>query len=153
MDKWDRLLGEKNVLVGVKSTRNFDAIRELAAVFEDEPAVFDSKRFVSDLIRREQQSSTGIGKGVAVPHVHDDSIERQLLAIGISHNGIDFNSIDGEPVYIMALLATPRKHHDQHMELLATLSRLLQHDGFRQQLIESKDAADVVALFKNSKPA
>ena len=151
MDKWDRLLGEKNVLVGMKARRNFDAIRELAAVFQNEPAVFDSKRFVSELIRREQQSSTGIGKGVAVPHVHDDSIERQLLAIGISPEGIDFNSIDDSPVHIVALLATPRKHHDQHMELLAALSRLLQHDGFRQQLVQAKDAGAVVKLFKDSK--
>ena len=106
MEKWDRLLCEKNILVEMKARRKFDAIRELAELLGDEDDVLDPKRFLADLIRREQQSSTGIGKGVAVPHAHEDSIRRQLLAIGISHDGIEFDSIDGEPVHIVALLAT-----------------------------------------------
>ena len=151
MDKWDRLLQPMHVLVGMKATRNFQAIRELAAVLADDPAVQDPKRLVADLIRREQQASTGIGKGVAVPHVHEDSIDRQLLAVGISREGIDFNAIDAAPVHIVALLATPSKHQKQHMELLAGLSRLLQHEEIRQRLVQAKDAAEVIEIFTSKK--
>ena len=147
MEKWERILDPSNVLVDLKAQRNFDAIRELASVLEDDGAVPDQKRFLADLIRREKQASTGIGKGVAVPHAHEDSIERQLLAIGISREGIDFASIDGEPVHIVALLATPRKHQKQHMELLAALSRLLQNQEVRQSLIQAADSAEVVDIF------
>jgi len=84
---------------------------------------------------------------VAVPHLHEEWIPCQLLAIGISTAGIAFNSIDGKPVHIMALLATPRKHQDQHMELLASLSRLLQQPAVRQALIEAPDAASVREVF------
>ena len=151
MEKWERILDPSNVLVDLKAQRNFDAIRELASVLEDDGAVPDQKRFLADLIRREKQASTGIGKGVAVPHAHEDSIERQLLAIGISREGIDFASIDGEPVHIVALLATPRKHQKQHMELLAALSRLLQHEEVRQSLIQAADSAEVVDIFLRNK--
>ena len=151
MEKWERIQDPSNVLVDLKAQRNFDAIRELASVLADGGAVRDQKGFLSDLIRREQQASTGIGKGVAVPPTHEDGIERQLLAIGISRKGIEFASPDGQPVHIVALLATPRKHQKQHMELLAALSRLLQHQGVRESLIQAADALEVVDIFKRNR--
>ncbi len=151
MEKWERILKPENVIVGMRSRRNLDAIRELAAVF-DEDVVPDGKRFIADVIQRERQATTGIGHGVAVPHAHDDSINRQLLAVGISKKGIDFRSLDGEPVFIVALLATPKKHQKQHMDLLASLSRLLQHEDVRQSLIEAAEASEIVDIFtKNQK--
>ena len=151
MEKWERILDPSNVLVDLKAQRNFDAIRELASVLADDGAVRDQKGFLSDLIRREQQASTGIGKGVAVPHTHEDGLERQLLAIGISREGIEFASPDGQPVHLVALLATPRKHQKQHMELLAARSRLLQHQGVRESLIQAADAVEVVDIFKRNR--
>ena len=148
MDRWDRILREENVLVRLKATRRFEAIRELSAVLEDDDAIGDHKQFLADLIRREKESSTGIGKGVAVPHAHEDSIRRQILALGISRDGIDFSSVDGEPVRIVALLATPKRHQKQHMELLAAVSRLLQDPHVRESLIEASSAAEVVGVFK-----
>ena len=146
MDKWDRILRVDNVLVGLRSTRKFDALRELTTVFEDDEAVKDPKAFLADLIRREQQGSTGIGKGVAVPHAHEDSIRRQILAIGISREGIEYDAADGEPVRILAVLGTPMKHQKQHMQLLASLSRLLQHEDVRARLTEAADAAEVLEI-------
>jgi fructose-specific phosphotransferase system IIA component len=147
MEKWERLLRPEYILVGLKAKRNFDAIRELAAPLQNDAAVLDPKALVAYLIRREQQASTGIGRGVAVPHVHENTIRRQLLAVGTSRDGIEFNSIDGKPVHIVALLATPLKHQKQHMELLASLSRLLQHEHVRQALVEAPDAQSVQAIF------
>ena len=152
MEKWERILDSNNVLINLKAERNFDAIRELASVLSDDGLVADQKRLLADLIRREQQASTGIGKGVAVPHAHEDGINRQLLAVGISHNGIDFSAPDGAPVHIVALLATPRKHQKQHMELLAALSRLLQHEDVRQSLLQAADAQEVVEIFTQKRP-
>lgn len=151
MDKWERILKPENVIVGMRAQRNIDAIRELAMVFDDDGAVPDSKQFIADIVRRERQASTAIGKGVAVPHTHDDRIACQLLAIGISRDGIDFDAPDGQPVHLVALLATPQKHQKQHMDLLASLSRLLQHDDVRQRLVEAADASEVVDIFTGNK--
>jgi fructose-specific phosphotransferase system IIA component len=150
MDKWGRILRPDNIVVGLRSRRKFDALRELTAVFDDDDAVTDSKAFLANLILREKESSTGIGKGVAVPHAHEDSIHRQILAIGISHDGVEFDSIDGEPVQIVAILGTPKKHQKQHMELLAALSRLLQHEHVRETLLAAGDAGEVLDIFKGS---
>ena len=149
MDKWDRILSEDNVLVDLKSRRKFDVLRELSAVFVDDDAIEDPKQFLVDLIRREQESSSGIGKGVAVPHVHEDSISRQILAIGVSREGIDFESVDEAPVHVVAMLGTPRKHQKQQMELLAELSRLLQQGRVRDEIVEAADAGQVLAIFKS----
>ena len=107
MEKLRRILDPKKVVLNLTAQRNFDAIRELATVLWQDVAVPDQKRLLASLIRREQQASTGIGKGVAIPHAHEDGIQRQLLAIGISQVGIDFDAIDGQPVHIIALLVTP----------------------------------------------
>lgn len=150
MEKWDRILSESHILTDMQSRRKFDAIRELAGILGKDDAIGDFKRFLANLIRREKQGSTGIGKGVAVPHVHEDSISRQVLAVGISRQGIEFNAIDGEPVHIIALLATPKRHHKQHMGLLAALSRMLQQGEVRSSLIEAPDAEKVLKIFKES---
>ena len=87
-------------------------------------------------------------------HFHfelEAGIERQLLASGISREGIEFAAPDGPPVHIGALLATPRKHQKQHMELLAALSRLLQHQGVRERLLQAADAVVVVDIFKRNR--
>ncbi|MFH1569113.1 MAG: PTS sugar transporter subunit IIA [Gemmatimonadota bacterium] len=147
MEKWDRLLRVENIVVGLQSARKFDAIRELSTVLADDDAIVDHARFLADVIRREKQATTGIGRGVALPHVHEDIVRRQILAVGISPGGIEFAAVDGQPVQIVALFASPQKHHKQHMELLAALSRLLQQGDVRQSLIEAPDAATVLSIF------
>ena len=151
MEKWDRILSPENILLDLQAKGSIAAIRELAGLLVDDDAIQNHKRFVSDVIRREQNSTTGIGHGVAVPHAHEDFINRQILALGISRTGVDFGSVDGNPVHIIALLATPRKHHKKHMELLAGLSRMLQHESARESLIQAGDAAAILDIFKAGK--
>ena len=148
MEKLNRILDPNKVVLNLAARRNFDAIRELAAVlWQDAVSAPEQKRLLAALIRREQQASTGIGKGVAVPHAHEDAIQNQLLAIGISQAGIDFDAPDGQPVHIIALLVTPLKHQKQHMALLAALSQRLQQEEVRQRLLQAADAAEVVDIF------
>jgi len=147
MGRWARILKPEHVVADLQSNRKFDVLRELTTVLEDAAGIGDHKQFLADLIRREKQASTGIGKGVAVPHVHEDSIRKEVVVVGISKEGIDFDSVDGEPVYIVALLATPLKHQKKHMELLAALSRVLQDDETRSELIAAPDAAAIVDIF------
>ena len=152
MEKLKRILDPNKVLLNLAAQRSFDAIRELATVLLQDEVVPDPKSLIAALIRREQQASTGIGKGVAVPHAHEDGIQRQLLAIGISRAGIDFDAPDGQPVHIMALLVTPIKHQKQHMALLAALSQRLQQEEVRQRLLQAADAAEVVDIFTGDSP-
>ena len=152
MEKLKRILDPNKVVLNLAAQRNFEAIRELATVLLQDEVVPDRKNLLAALIRREQQASTGIGKGVAVPHAHEDEIQRQLLAIGISQAGIDFDAPDGQPVHIIALLVTPLKHQKQHMALLAALSQRLQQEEVRQRLLQAADAAEIVDIFTGDSP-
>ena len=152
MGKLKRILDPNKVVLNLAAQRNFDAIRELATVLLQDEVVPDRKRLLAALIQREQQASTGIGKGVAVPHAHEDGIQRQLLAIGISQAGIDFGAPDGQLVHIIALLITPLKHQKQHMALLAALSQRLQQEEVRQRLLQAADAAEIVDIFTGDSP-
>jgi len=152
MEKLKRILDPNKVVLNLAAQRNFDAIRELATVLLQDEVVPDQKRLIAALIQREQQASTGIGKGVAVPHAHEDGIQRQLLAIGISQVGIDFSAPDGQLVHIIALLVTPLKHQKQHMALLAALSQRLQQEKVRQRLQQAADAAEIVDIFTGDSP-
>lgn len=145
--KWGRLLSADRILVGLEARRNRDAIRELAGVLQKDSAIEDYKSLLTDLMRREEHGWTCIGKGVAIPHVHEDTIRVPRLAIGISREGIEFGAPDGQPIQLIALLVTPKKHQTQHLELLAALSRLVQVDEVRLQLIQAADAAEVLEIF------
>ncbi|NKB67449.1 MAG: hypothetical protein GKR89_10340 [Candidatus Latescibacteria bacterium] len=147
MGKWARLLQPEFVLLNLQAKGKFDAIRAISKVFENDPAVGPFKNFLASLIRREKNTSTAIGKGVALPHVHDDSIMRPRLAIGIFPDGVDFAAPDGELVHIIGVLATPLKHQKQHLSLLAAFSRLVQTEAVRQQLVEANSSEEVVAVF------
>ena len=152
MERLKRILDPNKVVLNLAAQRNFDAIRELTAVLLQDEIVPDPKHLLAALIQREQQASTGIGKGVAVPHAHEEGIQRQLLAIGISQAGIDFGAPDGQLVHIIALLVTPLKHQKQHMALLAALSQRLQQEEVRQRLLQAAAAAEIVDIFTGDSP-
>ncbi len=145
--KWGRLLSAERIVVGLEATRNREAIRELAGVFEGDVAIEDYRALLTELMRREEHGWTCIGKGVAIPHVHEDTIRSPRMAIGTSRVGIEFGAQDGQPVQLIALLVTPKKHQTQHLELLAALSRLVQVDEVRLKLIQAADAAEILAIF------
>ena len=147
MGKWARLLQPEHVLLDLQAKSKFDAIRAVAKVLDGDPAVGEFKDFFAALIRREKITSTAIGKGVALPHVHDDLIKRPRLAMGISPEGVNFAAPDGEPVHIIGVLATPLKHQKQHLSLLAAFSKLVQTEAVRQQLVEAQTGDEVVAVF------
>lgn len=147
MVKWQRILKEHNIVVGMQARGRKGAVRQLATVLQDDPAVLDQGRFLREILSQEKVGWSCIGKGVALPHVHGDYIARQVLGIGIAPEGIDFGAIDGQEVRILAMMATPLRHQKQHMQVLAGLSRLLQNAATRQRLIEAADPAAVLEVF------
>lgn len=113
------------------------------------------KEIVKSLIAREKEASTGIGKGVAVPHVKHPSITQVTGAVGQSQTGIDFHSLDKQPVYSVILLLSPPEMPDQHIQAMEWIFRHLQHDRFRRFLRQCRTAAQIEDLLKeaDSRPA
>lgn len=105
---------------------------------------------VQAVLAREKHSSTGFGKGVAVPHVKHASITRMTAAVGLSARGVDFNALDRQPVYTIFLLLSPVDSPEDHLLAMEVIFRNLSKDQFRRQLRQASDAAQVRAVLEES---
>ncbi|MCM8831345.1 MAG: PTS sugar transporter subunit IIA [Candidatus Omnitrophica bacterium] len=98
------------------------------------------------LLQREEMGSTAIGGYIALPHARVDCVKDVLICIAISEEGVDFNSLDGEPINVIALILSNEKKAGLHLKMLALLARLLRDKYFVQQLKNSKTQEEVVNL-------
>jgi mannitol/fructose-specific phosphotransferase system IIA component (Ntr-type) len=93
-----------------------------------------STEIQKEIIKREKEASTGMGKGVAVPHVKHKAVKNVTAAIGLSRVGIDFSSLDKQPVYSVILLVSPMENPDQHLQAMESVFKHLQKEKFRKFL-------------------
>jgi len=101
---------------------------------------------VRAILNREELGSTGIGRGVAVPHTKHPSVEDLVGTVGVSTEGVDFNSLDGERVYVFFLLISPPDRPGDHLRALENISRQLRSDTFCRFLKQSKTADEIRQL-------
>src|SRR5437660_6289677 len=94
----------------------------------------DPEDIIRAILKREQIASTGIGRGVAIPHAKHNSAERLIGTIALSKGGVPFESVDGEPVHIFVLLISPQDKPGDHLRALENISRSLRDDGFVRSL-------------------
>jgi PTS system fructose-specific IIA component/PTS system nitrogen regulatory IIA component len=106
----------------------------------------DLESVVQAVMKREELGSTGIGRGVAVPHSKHASVNRLIGAVGISRDGVDFNSLDGEKVQIFFLLVSPPDRPGDHLRALENISRQLRDDTFCRFLKQAKSMEDIKQL-------
>lgn len=102
------------------------------------------KELTESIYRRESLMSTGIGLGIAVPHVRMAGLKNAFVAAGVSHKGIaDYESIDGEPIHIVVLIIAPQGRHELYIKLLATIVSLLKESLFRSGIIEAETSSEL----------
>ena len=109
-----------------------------------------AKEVVKALVERENEASTGIGKGVAVPHVKHPKAKRIMAALGRSAQGVDFSALDRAPVYIVVLLLSPADNPDEHLQAMENIFRHLQRDNFRRFLRQSETTEAIMDLIKEA---
>ena len=128
------------------------AITELiAALIKAGKIPSDSAKDVAKaVIKRENEASTGMGKGVAVPHVKHAAVKNVLAAVGQSSNGIDFASLDEQPVYSVILLISPVNNPDKHLQAMENVFRHLQKEKFRKFLRQCRAPAELEDLLKEA---
>jgi PTS system fructose-specific IIA component/PTS system nitrogen regulatory IIA component len=106
----------------------------------------EQESVVQAVMKREELGSTGIGRGVAVPHSKHASVNRLIGTVGISRDGVDFNSLDGEKVQIFFLLVSPPDRPGDHLRALENISRQLRDDTFCRFLKQAKAVEDIKQL-------
>jgi PTS system nitrogen regulatory IIA component len=121
-------------------------LAELAAVLMPAGSTDDQDNMVRVLMDRERLGSTGIGDGIAIPHGKIGGLDDLRIAIGRSHQGVDFNALDGKPAHLFFLLMAPENSAGQHLKVLARIARLLKDNVLRKNLMEAKSAAELFNL-------
>ena len=145
-------LDEQAVTTSLKAQHNKEEIiRELVGLLVSAGSVKpkDVNRLVQILLKRESLGSTGIGQGVAIPHGKSDCVTRLVGAFGVSHTGVSFDALDGEPVTLFFLLVAPEDSAGPHLKALARISRLLKDKHFRDGLRAAKDEKTLIKVIRD----
>lgn len=138
-------MSEDLISLKLKSKNKDDVLMELADLIAVSPDVHNEENVIyKALIEREKLGSTGIGKGVAIPHAKTDAADRLTIAFGISKEKIDFKSLDNESVNIFFVFASPMKDSQVYLKVLARISRLIKEEEFRNELLACKTPAEVI---------
>jgi len=128
------------------------AIAELVAALDKAGRLGkgNSDKITKAVVKRENEASTGMGKGIAVPHVKHKAVKDVLAAIGQSSKGVDFAALDKQPVYSVILLISPVDDPDKHLQAMEKIFRHLQQEKFRKFLRQSQTTAQIEDLLKEA---
>jgi PTS system fructose-specific IIA component/PTS system nitrogen regulatory IIA component len=150
--KFDDFIESGAIKAELESVDKENVIQELVGALVAAGGIKEDeqKSIVEAVMKREELGSTGIGRGVAVPHTKHPSVERLVGTVGISRNGVEFSSLDGEPVQIFFLLVSPPDRPGDHLRALENISRQLRDDTFCRFLKQSKTVQDIEQLLEEA---
>lgn len=139
-------------MIGLRSRDRDGAITELADALIAGGSGDASLRdvMVKAVLAREKLNSTGFGKGVAVPHVKLPEVSKIGVALGLTQRGIDFGSVDHQPVYIIMLLLSPKNAPEEHLKAMEVIFKYLGKDNFRRSLRECQSVDQVIELIADA---
>jgi len=146
--QFSSLLDPRCIILDLKGRRKREIIEELVEPLELRGDLPDPDETVRELMEREKTGSTGIGKGVAIPHKLLRGLEKPLVVFGRKVRGIDFDAADKKPVRLFFLILDSQDAKEEHLKLLSRLARLLHSDAFLLRLLEAKLPEDVLDAFR-----
>jgi PTS system nitrogen regulatory IIA component len=152
MNIMDILVKDAVILdLGVRTKR--DVLAEMAAALAKVEPRIEADRLLEVLLEREALQSTGIGEGVAIPHGKMPGLDRLVAAFARSSEGVDFESIDGQPTHHFFLLVVPEHSGGQYLKALARISRFFRNAAFRQRLADAESLEEVIRAIEEEDAA
>ena len=145
-------LTKEQVVTDLKASDRWEAIEELIDLLVANGQIKSDHReaIVSVVKKRETSMSTGIGFGIGIPHASTDLIGDVTGAFGRSRDGVDFDSLDNQPVNLVMLFLVPQGQFQKHLHTLAKIAKVLHKKEFRKSLEEAKDAAEMYQIIRSS---
>lgn len=143
------ILTEDCVVSPLQASDKKGVIDELVDVLESAGKVRDPASLKDAVWTREQTRTTGIGHGLAIPHGKCAAMDELAMAIGRPSEPMDFEAIDGQPVRLIVLLASPPDRTSDHIQALARVSRLMTMEEFRTRIYDATDAAEIFGLIRD----
>ncbi|TVP86334.1 MAG: PTS sugar transporter subunit IIA [Alkalicoccus sp.] len=143
------LILENLIHVHMEGLTKEQIIDELVDRFAEDNAINSKVDFKEAVMRREEQDSTGIGRGVAVPHGQSEAVLKTGVAFGLVSHGVDWNSQDGEPVHLIFMVAdTEDDQGEQHLRIMQMIAKKLKDNDYRQRLLSVKNNDEALELLK-----
>ncbi|OPJ56818.1 PTS sugar transporter subunit IIA [Alkalithermobacter paradoxus] len=142
------LLSKERVCFDLKAKDKLGVIDELIDILDKDGKLNDKNEFKKAVIKREEEFSTGIGMGVAIPHGKSESVKDPAITFGISKEGIDYESMDGKRAHMFFLISVPENSDNVHLNVLGTISRKLMHESVRNNLLNASSYEDVINAFE-----
>ena len=144
--KKNNLFSENCINLNLKGSTKSEIIDELVEMLNVAGKLNDKEEYKKQILKRESQSSTGLEEGIAIPHAKTAAVKIPSIAFGISKNGVDYESLDGEPSKLFFMIAAPANASDTHIEILSKLTTMLLDDEIRERLLEVKTPQEVIDI-------
>lgn len=140
------LLDKRSISLTGSPANKQEALDQMVALMEKSGKITDVESYRKQVYAREEESTTGIGEGIAIPHGKGDAVAKPGLAAMVVKNGVDFDSLDGEPVTLLFLIAAPNTKDNIHLDVLSKLSVLLMNEDFANSLRNAASVEDFLAI-------
>ena len=140
------LLDKRSINLNASPKTKEEALNEAVALMAKSGKIKDTEAYKKQVFKREEESTTGIGEGIAIPHGKCSAVTKPGLAAMIVKNGVDFDSLDGEPVNIIFLIAAPDTKDNVHLDVLSKLSVLLMNEEFTESLKSAKNVDEFLKI-------
>ncbi len=141
------LINEGLISLNLDTKTKEETIQKMSEKMQQSGSLSDINHYIQAVLERENKGSTGVGFHVAIPHGKSSSVERPTLAFSKLLNPIDWQSLDGNPVTLVFLIAVPEEDtSNEHLKILSTLSRKLIHEEFRNELHTAKTEQDIMNI-------
>jgi len=146
--KLSDLFQERNVVTDLPALGKEELLRAIIGDLNTKGYIVDAEQVANDVIERENVMSTGIGNGVAIPHAYTDGVKELVAGFYRTVESVDFDALDKKQVSLFFIILGPKASRRDHIKVLAKISRLLNHDDFRNDLRTATDSAAVMSVFK-----
>ena len=144
--KITELLDKRSIMLNGRPSSKKEALDQMVALMVKSGKIQDEDAYKAEVYRREEESTTGIGEGIAIPHGKCDAVASPGLAAMVVPEGVDFDSLDGEPVHLIFLIAAPNTKDNIHLDVLSKLSMLLMDETFTAELKNASSADEFLEI-------
>jgi len=142
-------LKENQMDLNLIASNKDEAIKKLGVLLKDANVVSDYDGFIKDVFEREALNTTGIGHYIAIPHARTNTVKDFVIAFGRVTNGLEFGSLDKNPVKLIFLMGTPKeKGLNGYLQILSSLTRRLDKESFREELLSASTPKEIIDIFK-----
>ena len=142
------ILKQDKIITELKGESKEEVINELLDLFDNDNRVIDISKVKKAVIEREKIMTTAIGKLIAIPHAKSDAVKEMIAAFGKFVQPFDFDSLDNKPVYLVFLFVSTTNLAADHLKLLSRISKMMDNDEFRKNLLTASSAEEIFELFQ-----